>query len=104
MSLRPRIYIGGPLTGQPVAARGEFWARFRDDRGEPIPDQVGDAMLAVRPAEQRQHYYWASLPGGGGLTYVHLSEFDHYLGACAWAAVLAAAEEATRMPQGAAAG
>lgn len=90
---RRRFYIGGPLNGQPVERVGDHWSHFRDDTGRPIPREVGDAVMYAEPAKDRQHYYNASLPAGGGSTYVHLTLFDLYLKACSWQAEFAAAEE-----------
>jgi hypothetical protein len=81
----PTLYIGGPLTGLVAEQIGEHWDHYRDDGGKPMPAELGDADMYSQPVRERRYYYLASLPDGG-LGYVHLTLFDHYLGAGAWKA------------------
>lgn len=68
---RDRLFYGGPLDGQPVQKRGEYWEHFRDDAGNPITTDVGDTEWS---GPHQRFYYWAD--GPDGLTYVHLTRID----------------------------
>jgi hypothetical protein len=90
---RQRLYIGGPLSGAVAEMIDGRWHAYRDDDGQPLePRSLGDDVMYSQPASDRRYYYDASLPGGGR-GYVHLTVFDHYLGACSWAGIYGEAVE-----------
>ena len=69
---RDRVYIGGPLDGQPVRQNADHWEHFRDDDGNPLADAEGDLEWQ---GHRGRYYYWA-VQAPGGLTYVHLTRMN----------------------------
>jgi hypothetical protein len=96
---KPIIFVGGPLNGQVTDRIGEHWDAFRDEEGNPLSREIGDSIIYSKPADERRHYYMASMAGEGhpeigNYAYVHMSLMDIYNAAHAWQPSLGAAIEA----------